>query len=180
MGDRLATTHNRHRPKSGGLLCPLLGGSWVPHLTQYVTWAVGWGRPSSVPAAVWQVHGPKMGVLFPFFWGELGPHLTQCGLGRGLPPYQVAYWSVERLPKITTALSIWCTSVTDHRQTTDRQTDGRQQIANVNVSSRSLKTIELIIKQSTLHTSIRNLVFWRQKLFRKFRWVTLKGSAKYC
>ena len=22
--------------------------------------------------------------------GELGPHLTQCGLGRGLPPYQVA------------------------------------------------------------------------------------------
>jgi len=26
-----------------------------------------------------------------------------------------------------------------YRQTTDRQTDGRQQIANVNVSSRSLK-----------------------------------------
>ena len=26
-----------------------------------------------------------------FFWGgELGPHLTQCRLGRGLPPYQVA------------------------------------------------------------------------------------------
>jgi len=22
--------------------------------------------------------------------GELGAHLTQCGLGRGLPPYQVA------------------------------------------------------------------------------------------
>ena len=22
--------------------------------------------------------------------GELGPHLIQCGLGRGLPPYQVA------------------------------------------------------------------------------------------
>jgi len=22
--------------------------------------------------------------------GELGPHLTQCRLGRGLPPYQVA------------------------------------------------------------------------------------------
>jgi len=31
------------------------------------------------------------------------------------------------------------TSVTDHRQT-DRQTDWRQQIANVNVSSRSLKS----------------------------------------
>jgi len=34
------------------------------------------------------------------------------------------------------------TNVTD-RQTTDRQTDGRQQIANVNMSSRSLKTIYL-------------------------------------
>jgi len=22
--------------------------------------------------------------------GELGPHLTQCGMGRGLPPHQVA------------------------------------------------------------------------------------------
>ena len=43
--------HNRHWPKSGGLLCPIRG--------------------------------------------ELGPHLTQCGLGRGLPPYQVASWSIE-------------------------------------------------------------------------------------
>ena len=25
--------------------------------------------------------------------GELGPHLTQCCLGRSLPPYQVASWS---------------------------------------------------------------------------------------
>jgi len=31
----------------------------------------------------------KVGGLCPFY-GELGPHLTQCGLGRGLPPYQVA------------------------------------------------------------------------------------------
>ena len=36
-------------------------------------------------------------------WGEaavgagspLGPHLTQCGLGRGLPLYQVASWSIQ-------------------------------------------------------------------------------------
>jgi len=27
--------------------------------------------------------------------GELGPHLTQCGLGRGLSPYQVASWSIQ-------------------------------------------------------------------------------------
>ena len=47
--------------------------------------------------------------------------------------------AVEILPKITTA-GVGCTSVSD-RQTTDRrQTEGRQHIANVNVSSRSLKT----------------------------------------
>jgi len=28
--------------------------------------------------------------LYPFWEGELGPHVTQCGLGRGLPSYQVA------------------------------------------------------------------------------------------
>jgi len=29
-------------------------------------------------------------------WGkELGHHLTQCHLGRGLPPYQVASWSIQ-------------------------------------------------------------------------------------
>jgi len=32
----------------------------------------------------------KYGVLCPFRGeGELGPHVTQCRLGRGLPPYQV-------------------------------------------------------------------------------------------
>jgi len=34
-------------------------------------------------------HGPKTGGHAPFR-GELGPHLTQRLLGRGLPPYQVA------------------------------------------------------------------------------------------
>jgi len=29
------------------------------------------------------------------FRGELGPHLTQCRLGRGVPPYQVASWSIQ-------------------------------------------------------------------------------------
>jgi len=39
---------------------------------------------------------------------------------------------------------VGCTSVTEDRQTTDdRWTDGRQLIANVNVSSCSLKTISL-------------------------------------
>jgi len=34
--------------------------------------------------------GHKLGVLCPLFGeGELGPHLTQCRVDRGLPPYQV-------------------------------------------------------------------------------------------
>jgi len=32
----------------------------------------------------------ERGAMPLFGEGELGPHLTQCRLGRGLPPYQVA------------------------------------------------------------------------------------------
>jgi len=32
----------------------------------------------------------KSGLLCPFLWGGLGPHITQCGLGRSLPPCQLA------------------------------------------------------------------------------------------
>jgi len=40
-------------------------------------------------------HGPKSrGCCAPFV-GELGPHLTQCGLGQGLHSYQVASWSIQ-------------------------------------------------------------------------------------
>jgi len=34
--------------------------------------------------------GTKVGGFVTLSGGELGPHLTQCGLGQGLPPYQVA------------------------------------------------------------------------------------------
>ena len=47
---------------------------------------------------------------------------------------------VVTLPKISIA-RVGCTNVTDDRQT-DSQTDARRHIANVNMSSRSLKTIE--------------------------------------
>jgi len=46
--------------------------------------------------------------------------------------------AVEILPKISTAW-VGRTNVTDDSQTDGWQTDGRQQIANMNVSSRSLK-----------------------------------------
>ena len=38
--------------------------------------------------------GRKFGVC-PLFVGGLGLHLTQCRLGRCLPPYQVASWSIQ-------------------------------------------------------------------------------------
>ena len=34
------------------------------------------------------------GAVVPLSVGELGPNLTQCGLGRGLQPYQVASLSI--------------------------------------------------------------------------------------
>jgi len=34
--------------------------------------------------------GRKLGVSAPLEVGELGPHLTQCGQGRGLPACQVS------------------------------------------------------------------------------------------
>jgi len=42
-------------------------------------------------------HGPQRGgLLCPFRGGgKLGPRLTQCGLGRGLLPYQVASSSIQ-------------------------------------------------------------------------------------
>jgi len=40
-------------------------------------------------------HGPKSAGAVPLFKGELGPHLTQCGLDRGLHPYQVTSWSIQ-------------------------------------------------------------------------------------
>jgi len=103
MGDR---GHNRHGPKRGRP-CPFHGGGELgPRLTQ-----CGLGRgllPYQVASSSIQPFGYKavrqtlgMGCAF-FLWaenwgpctfrgGELGPHLTQYRLGRGLPPYQVAF-----------------------------------------------------------------------------------------
>ena len=38
--------------------------------------------------------GRKLGEALPL-WDKLGPYLTQCCLGRGLSPYQVASWVVH-------------------------------------------------------------------------------------
>jgi len=40
--------------------------------------------------------GQELGALPPLWGRELGPHITQCRLGRGLPLYQVASWSIHQ------------------------------------------------------------------------------------
>jgi len=39
--------------------------------------------------------GRKLGVVPPIFECELGPHLTQCGQGRGLSACQVSSWFIQ-------------------------------------------------------------------------------------
>ena len=57
-------------------------------------------RPTSVPTGILTHHafghdmGRKLGAAV-FFRAEVGPHVTQCGLGRGLPSYQVASQSMQ-------------------------------------------------------------------------------------
>jgi len=40
-------------------------------------------------------YGPKEGATVPLSRRELGPSLTQCGLGRRLLPYHVTSWSIQ-------------------------------------------------------------------------------------
>jgi len=56
----------------------------------------------------------RRGQLSPFPWRELGPHLTQCRLGRGLPPYQMASWSIQPFGHNTPTLQTHRTMVLQH------------------------------------------------------------------
>jgi len=69
MGDCLATIDMGQR---GGTAVSLTGGAW----------SFGHDR------------GQKFGGLCPFL-GELCSYLKQCHLGWGLPPHQVASWSIQ-------------------------------------------------------------------------------------
>jgi len=63
-----------------------------------LTGGVSW-RQSSKSSAVAEMGdrlaaidmGRKVGGAVPPSVGDIGPHLTQCHLGRGLPPDQVAF-----------------------------------------------------------------------------------------
>jgi len=94
--------HNRHGPKieGGGGAVPLWRGrAGSPSNTMW-----SGPRPTSVPSgilihlAIWpQQTWAKIGGFGPFLGrGGSGPHLTQCDLGRGLLPYQMASWSIKR------------------------------------------------------------------------------------
>jgi len=87
--------HNRHGLKIGG--CPpFLGGSWVICNTM----SPG-PMPTSVQTGITSRlatidMGRKLAGSAPFLGEvELGPHLMQCCLDRGLPPYRVAFWSIQ-------------------------------------------------------------------------------------
>jgi len=109
-------------------------GSWVP-MQHNVACAKAYLRakwhidPSSRLATI--DIGRKFGAV-PLFWGgrELGPHLAQCGLSRGLPPCRVArrphtsitanvigYWPcwtcrvASQKPEVETSRSWWRVSV---------------------------------------------------------------------
>jgi len=79
--------------KFGGL-CPLLGERGVGSPSNKVAWAEAYLHikchldPCSHLATTCM--GLKLGGSAPLEEGELGPHLTQCGQGQGLPVCQVS------------------------------------------------------------------------------------------
>jgi len=88
---------HRHPPKIWGALPPFVGGVLGPHLTM----SLGL-KPTSLPSgilihpAIWpQETWAKNWGTVPLWGGELGSHLAQCGLGRDLPPCQVASWAIQ-------------------------------------------------------------------------------------
>jgi len=91
MGDR---GHNRHEPKRHGSCCdPFAGGAGCPCNTM---WPGPWS--TSIPSGDFihqpfghNGHCPKFGGgCAPLGEGELGPHLTQCRQGRGIPACKVS------------------------------------------------------------------------------------------
>jgi len=57
------------------------------------SWQYGlWIKCRPVGQSSWLKSG---GCCAPLHGGELGPQLTQCHLGRGIPPYQVVSWSIQ-------------------------------------------------------------------------------------
>jgi len=79
----------RHGPKiGGGLLCFFRGWGAVSSTQCGLAEAylsIKWHFDPSTRLATTYMGG-KLGAV-PFWEGGTGPHLTQCGVSRGLPPY---------------------------------------------------------------------------------------------
>jgi len=83
-------------------------------------------RPTSIPsgilihASIWsqQILAENWG-LCPFGEGELGPHLTECGQGRGLPACQDAKFHLDSSNRLAT----YTNNVRDRHDRSDRTTD---------------------------------------------------------
>ena len=96
--------HNRHGPKIAEGAPPSF---WGGKAGCFCTTKSPGPRPTSIPScilihpAIWpqQIWAENWG-LWPFGEGKLGPHLTQCGQGRGLPGCQVSSYPSNRLGTI--------------------------------------------------------------------------------
>ena len=114
-GDRLATIDMGQ--KLGG--CAPLFGRGVAGSSCNTVWPKP--RPTFVPSgilihpAVWpqQTWAENWGGLWPPLGGELGLHLAQCGLGRGIPPFHT---------KFRLDLSNCLATIHQRHRQTDRQT----------------------------------------------------------
>jgi len=92
-----------------------MGQNWGRGCAPFWVWGAGspcntmWPgpRPTFAPSgilihpAVWQQQtwAENWMVVPPFWGGELGPHLTQCRLGRGLPPTN---WHLDPSSRLVT------------------------------------------------------------------------------
>jgi len=96
-----------------------------------------------------------------------GRATIRLGIGPHSSLFYFIYWISSRGPvAATNMLHNWVCTLNGcntesrvherYRQTTDRQTDGRQHIANVNVISRSLKLLSRVTKYITLRTKTSN------------------------
>jgi len=87
MGDRFAIVDMGR--KVGGCCAPFRGGAGSPSTTMS-----SGPRPTSVLSDM----GRKLGAAMPIS-GQLGVHLTQCGLGRGLSPSK---WHLDPSNRLAT------------------------------------------------------------------------------
>ena len=102
--------HNKHGPKICGGSAPFLGRG-AGSLSNTVAWDEAyldtkWHLDPSLHLAATDI-GRKLGGSAPLGEGELGPHLTQCGQGWGLPACQVSSWSVQPFGHNTPTSQTW-------------------------------------------------------------------------